>query len=177
MPPNDPNPSAVPLRMANAPPGFSIAAAQTPDDVAAVSILFTQYAESLPISLDYQGFGEELASLPGKYGGPDGALLLARDGAGVPMACVAMRPAPAGGCCEMKRLFVRPEARGLQLGRAMAIAILEVARGRGYELIRLDTLPSMHGAKSLYLELGFVEIAPYYAPTPAGTLFLALKLK
>jgi len=154
---------------------FRIEAAVTPIDLQAVITLFQGYAASLPVDLGYQDFAAELVGLPGKYAEPKGALLLARDTAGAPLGCIALRPLD-GETCEMKRLFLRPEARGMGLGRALAQAIIAAARDRGYRELRLDTLPSMNSAIALYDGLGFERIEPYYAPTPPGTVFMALTL-
>jgi len=157
------------------PEPFRIRTVATPDDLDAVAALFDGYAASLPVDLGYQDFAAELAGLPGKYAAPHGALLLARDSAGAPLGCVALRPLDDG-VCEMKRLFLRPEARGTGLGRALAEAIVAAGRERGYRELRLDTLPSMTSAIALYERLGFERIEPYYAPTPPGTVFMALQL-
>ncbi|MDT8758522.1 GNAT family N-acetyltransferase [Sphingomonas psychrotolerans] len=145
-------------------------------DMDAVAALFRGYAASLPVDLDYQGFDEELAALPGKYAVPRGALLLARDASGAALACVGLRPLDAEGLCEMKRLYLLPAARGTGLGRALAEAVVAEARGLGYCELRLDTLPSMARAIAMYTAMGFERIAAYYAPTPPGTVFMALKL-
>ena len=157
------------------PKGFRIDPAATPDDLLAVTQLFQGYAASLPVDLSYQDFAAELAGLPGKYAGPRGTLLLARDHAGAPLGCIALRPLDEK-VCEMKRLFLVPEARGMGLGRALAEAVIAAARDRGYRELRLDTLPSMTSAIALYEGLGFERIEPYYAPTPPGTVFMALTL-
>lgn len=154
---------------------FKIDIAVTAEDLRGVSDLFEGYAASLPVDLGYQDFAAELAGLPGKYAEPKGALLLARDPAGAPLGCIALRPLD-GETCEMKRLFLLPEARGMGLGRALAEAIITAARDRGYRELRLDTLPSMTSAIALYEGLGFERIEPYYAPTPPGTVFMALAL-
>jgi len=158
------------------PDAFHIRAAATSDDLRDVAILFEGYAASLPVDLDYQDFAVELAGLPGKYAAPRGALLLARDTAGAALGCAALRPLGNDGVCEMKRLFLVPEARGTGLGRALAEAVVAAGRERGYREIRLDTLPSMASAIALYERLGFARIDPYYAPTPPGTVFMALLL-
>jgi ribosomal protein S18 acetylase RimI-like enzyme len=149
--------------------------AETAEDLAAVAALFEGYAASLPVDLGYQDFAAELAGLPGKYAPPAGALLLAHDETGRPLGCVALRPRGEDRC-EMKRLFLDPAARRTGLGRALALAVIAEARSRGYRELVLDTLPSMAAAIALYEALGFRRIAPYYAPTPEGTIFLSLAL-
>ena len=155
---------------------FHIRPARTADDLAATAALFEAYATSLPVDLGYQDFAAELATLPGKYAPPGGELLLARDAAGAPLGCVGLRPLASEGCCEMKRLYLTPAARGLGLGRAMTEAVIEIARRLGYRDLRLDTLPTMTAAIALYEQMGFQRIAPYYAPVPPGTIFLGLEL-
>jgi ribosomal protein S18 acetylase RimI-like enzyme len=163
------------------PSTFSIAPATSARDVAAVQELFRAYAASLPVDLGYQGFATELAGLPGKYAPPDGALLLATSPEGAAAGCVALRrlDAPESSeraACEMKRLYLVPEARGSGLGRALAEAIIAEARRLGYREMRLDSLPSMGAAIALYRRLGFVDIAPYYDTPVEGTTFLAFRL-
>ena len=147
----------------------------SPTDLPAIAQLFRAYAASLPSALSYQDFAAELASLPGKYASPDGALLIARDAQGEALGCVAMRPLEPG-VCEMKRLYVAPAGRGAGLGRQLALAIIEAARVRGYAEMRLDTLASMGEAQALYRSLGFTEIGAYYATPVEGTVFMSLTL-
>ncbi|HEX4695893.1 GNAT family N-acetyltransferase [Sphingomonas sp.] len=154
---------------------FRIAPVANDIDLCAAAGLFDDYARSLPVDLGYQEFAAELAGLPGKYAAPAGALLLARGSSGAAVGCVALRPL-GDGVCEMKRLFVARSARGLGLGAALAEAIVAAARDRGYRELRLDTLSSMARAAALYRAMGFEPIAPYYGPTPAGTVFMALQL-
>src|SRR5687767_4339190 len=94
----------------------------TPGDVEAARELFAEYQRSVGIDLCFQGFDEELAGLPGAYAPPGGCLLLARTD-GVLAGTVALRPLGEG-ACEMKRLYVRPAARGTGVGRALAEAIV-----------------------------------------------------
>jgi putative acetyltransferase len=139
-------------------------------DVEEVRTLFLEYASALPFPLDFQDFDREVAGLPGAYAPPRGALLLAR-GEG----CVALRPIDETSC-ELKRLYVRPEARGTGLGRRLAEAVVAEARRLGYTRMRLDTVPGMDAAQSLYEQLGFREIPPYRPNPIPGARFLELEL-
>lgn len=155
---------------------FSILPAETPEDLQAITALFEAYGNALDVDLTLQDFAGEVASLPGKYAAPHGALLLARSAQGVPIGCVALRPSTPVGYCEMKRLYVSPEARGLGLGEALARAIMRQAEAMGYRAMHLDTLPSMPHAIALYRKLGFTPIAPYYDSPLPDPIFLGRAL-
>ncbi len=79
--------------------------------------------------------------------------------------------------CEGKRLYVRPEFRGLKIGRKLVEAIIAEARKMGYSYMRGDTVASMKAANCLYKSLGFYEIEPYRYNPLEGAKFLELKLK
>jgi putative acetyltransferase len=143
-------------------------------DLSEVKKLFGAYASALGISLDFQGFDQELANLPGDYSPPDGSLLIAY-WEGEVAGCVALRKF-ANGICEMKRLFTKTQFRGLGIGRALCEAIIVRARRIGYERMRLDTLPSMETARALYASLGFTEIEPYRYNPIEGARFMELAL-
>jgi ribosomal protein S18 acetylase RimI-like enzyme len=148
--------------------------ADLPRDLAVVRELFREYADSLGVDLEFQGFEAELASLPGKYAPPEGRLLLAWSGDD-PVGCVALRPLD-GKTCEMKRLYVRPRARGEKLGRRLTQRICQEALEAGYSRICLDTLSTMISAQALYRSLGFFPIEPYVFNPLAGAQFLARDL-
>lgn len=143
-------------------------------DLERVRDLFLEYAAGLEISLCFQNFEEELASLPGHYAPPRGRLALALAGDRA-AGCIALRPLESQGC-EMKRLYVRPEWRGQGLGRLLANWVIGQAREIGYACLRLDTLASMHPAISLYHSLGFREISPYYENPSAQAVFMELNI-
>ena len=151
--------------------------ARTPAEVGRARSLFIEYSERLGLNLCFQNFEEELAELPGRYAPPDGRLLLAVSSGQEAAGCVGLRKI-GDGVCEMKRLYVRPEFRGLGIGLAMAVHLIEEARSIGYAAMRLDTLPAqMAEALRLYRLLGFREIEPYYDNPVEGALFLELTLK
>ena len=144
-------------------------------EIAAVRELFIEYASWIGFSLAYQNFDDELASLPGKYAGPSGRLLLAHvDEA--PAGCGAIRQLEPA-VCEMKRLFVKPEFRGCGLGRKLAERLICDACEMGYSTMQLDTVAEKMGnAVRLYQALGFREIPAYYPNARAGTLYFELRL-
>jgi putative acetyltransferase len=145
------------------------------EDLAVVRELFEEYGRTLGVDLSFQGFDDELATLPGKYTPPRGTVIIARTD-GKPCGCVALRRIDER-TCEMKRLYVRPESRGLRVGGELVRRIIEAAEVRGYETMRLDTLPSMKSAILLYRSFGFQEIEPYiYNPIP-GALFMEKRLQ
>ena len=142
-------------------------------DIAHARELFEEYAAWLNVDLCFQGFADELATLPGKYAPPRGRLFLAGD---PPVACIALRPLDEAGVGEVKRLYVRPPARGTGLGRALVETVLSHARAIGYRELRLDTADWMADALRLYGRLGFRERSPYYHNPMPGVVFMSITL-
>jgi putative acetyltransferase len=155
--------------------GFEIVLAQSPTQIDSVRELFLEYARSLSFNLCFQSFEQELAGLPGDYTPPEGRLLLlarANEAAG----CAALHKID-NEVCEMKRLYLRPQFRGMGLGKMLAENIIADAREIGYKRLRLDTVESnMTIAVAMYRSMGFREIAPY-RPNPITTaLYMELEL-
>ena len=150
----------------------TIVEARAPSDVDSVRRLIDEYAASLDVSLCFQDLAHELEHLREVYAPPRGELLLARRD-GVDLGCVAFRPFDPD-TCEMKRLYVRPEARGRAVGHLLASGAIERACVRGYQRIVLDTLSTMTAARALYRSLGFRETAPYYRNPLAGVVYMEL---
>jgi ribosomal protein S18 acetylase RimI-like enzyme len=136
--------------------------------------LFNEYVVWLGIDLAFQDYALEFNNLPGKYAEPDGRLYIACVD-GQPAGCIAMRRFDEQRS-EMKRLYVRPQYRGLKLGRMLAEQVIADARSCGYTAMLLDTLSFMPDAIALYRKLGFVETGPYYASPMPNTFFFSLVL-
>lgn len=160
---------------------FEVRAASSPDDYGQVKELFLEYANSLGFDLCFQDFARELAELPGDYAPEQRGALLLADCAGKAVGCVALHASfgetKEGRTCEMKRLYVNPQWRGNNIGRALVIAVMAEARRLGYTYMRLDTVASkMAKAVELYRRAGFYEI-PAYRPNPApDVLYMEVKL-
>jgi ribosomal protein S18 acetylase RimI-like enzyme len=150
----------------------------TASDLGDARALLQEYANSLAIDLCFQDFATELEELPGVYAPPRGQLWLALVG-DVFAGCCALRPldtADYPNASEMKRLYVRPQFRGLGVGRLLVEAVLDTARIAAYDCILLDTLDDMEAARSLYEEMGFEEVPPYYYNPIAGAHYLKADL-
>jgi ribosomal protein S18 acetylase RimI-like enzyme len=142
----------------------------SPSHIEGVRGLWIEYWDWLEFAPSFQDFENELKTLPGRYAGPDGCILIALYDDEL-VGCVALRKLDNNGC-EMKRLYVRPAFRGKGIGIALATAVVEEARKRGYAFMRLDTLPAMKAAISIYRSLDFEEIGPYVDdPAPDAKYF------
>ena len=152
---------------------YPIRQADSATDIAHARALFEEYAAWLDVDLSFQGFAQELATLPGRYAPPGGRLLLAGE---EPAGCIALRPLDEAGVGEVKRLYVRPAARGAGLGRALVETVLRHGRDIGYRELCLDTAGWMDDALRLYRRLGFRECAPYYHNPMTGVVYMRLTL-
>jgi ribosomal protein S18 acetylase RimI-like enzyme len=157
-------------------PAVELGVPEDPTQLEDTRTIFCEYAAQLGVDLCFQGFEQELASLPGEYAAPHGALLLAVvDGALA--GCGAFRPLPDvdyPNACELRRLYVRPAMRQQNLGLMLTECALDRARMHGYKHVLLDTLSDMEAARALYQGLGFKAIPPYYFnPIPGAHYLMA----
>ena len=154
---------------------IKIIKAASQKEINEIRMLFMEYSASLDFKLDFQNFEYEINNLPGEYSPPDGKLYLAlyKDKAA---GCIALRKIDCD-YCEMKRLYVRSEYRGLKIGKALTEIIINEAKRIGYKFIRLDTVPSMSSARKLYVEFGFKEIPAYRYNPVEGAVYMELNLQ
>lgn len=149
---------------------IEIKTAHSPADFLVARELILEYTEWLVFDLAFQQIDKELDNLPEMYGDTDGGLVL---------ACINDNAVGVAGIrkyadkeCELKRMFVKPESRGLGIGKLLITACIEVAKKLNYDVIKLDTADFMKSAIKLYVDNGFVEIPAYrYNPHEAARYF------
>jgi ribosomal protein S18 acetylase RimI-like enzyme len=144
------------------------------DEIQNARSLIIEYIKWLNQDLSFQNIDEELNNFPQKYSEPDGIFIIAKENSNV-VGCVGLKKID-GKICEMKRLFVNNNHRGKGIGRKLIDIIIEEAKLKGYEIIRLDTLATMESALRLYGKSGFYEISPYYNNPYSGVVYLEKKL-
>ncbi len=155
---------------------IEIIQAETEEQMKAAQNLFREYEARLKLDLCFQDFDREVAELPGNYVAPEGKLLLAVLH-GKFAGCIALRKLERG-ICEMKRLFVKEDFRGLGIGNKLVERLINEARLIGYEKMRLDTYPpKMAKAVELYESHGFRKIPPYYQNPFGETLYMEKALQ
>ena len=136
-------------------PEVVIHKAQQPTDIKACKDVFRAFSDWLPIDLGFQDFEAEMARFPEGY-----VHLLIAKRAGKPVGAVALKEHSTE-VCEMKRLYMLPEAQGTGAGRSICERLIADARGLGYKTMLLDSLRRLEAAVALYQKLGFREIEPY----------------
>ena len=169
---------------------LTIVAAETPIQFQQVRELFAELAEldvtlmgklglsgpDLRAALDFY-YAPSDQEVPGIYAPPEGRLFLASHGTRA-AGCAAFRKV-ASETCELKRMYVRPEFRGKQIGWKLADSLVHAARKAGYRIMRLETTTYLEKAVALYAAIGFRRCQPYYAiPEPFRdfTIFMELDL-
>jgi ribosomal protein S18 acetylase RimI-like enzyme len=136
--------------------------------------LMQEYSDEIDYDLERQGFAAEMASFPGRYAPPDGCFEL-----------VMFREQVAG-CggyrryddqtCELKRIYVRPDVRGMGFGKMLSEDLLRRALEHGYRRAVLDTLATMHAAQEMYQSLGFREMRREVSDYGPGIVYLERQL-
>ena len=105
---------------------------------------------------------------PGELGPPGGAFLVGFDGDAA-VCCGGIKRLDDG-ACELKRMYVVPEARGTGAGRELLAALEDRARAMGYAIARLDTGPRQPEAEAWYRRAGYEEIGNFNA-NPVASFF------
>ncbi len=121
--------------------------------------LFVEYQKSLRISLCFQNFDAELASLPKPYDEPNGCILILKVETEI-VGVVALKCLEEG-ICEMKRLYIKPAYQGFGFGRKLTEKLIEEAKVKKYKIMKLDTLNRLEAAVKLYRSMDFIETKPY----------------
>ena len=131
-----------------------------------IKSLFNEYTEMLIRGdsefknyLELQNYDHETENLEEKYGLPYGRLYIVLCDGNI-SGCIALRKIDSENC-EMKRLYVKPEYRGKNIGALLVKNIINEAREIGYKHILLDTLPFLQTAMEMYKRYGFYEIESY----------------
>jgi len=154
---------------------MQIVRALEPQQLVTAEALIREYKTSVGLGCcGQQEFEAEFSDYPAPYAHPSGAILLA-GGDVRAVGCVALKDS-GDSACEMKRLYVKPEARGRGVGRALVAAAIEEARALGYRRIRLDTTPEMVSAVALYRSMGFRAADAFRESHSPNPLFFELDL-
>ena len=144
--------------------------AETAHDFEQGKQLFKEYVDSLGVDLSFQDFENELKIIDRQYNKPEGALMLAVK-EGIAIGCAGIRQLDES-TAELKRMYVRDEYRGQQIGLRILKCSLELAKVSGYTRMRLDTLKNMTRAQELYRAFGFYEIPSYRFNPLEGTMYM-----
>ena len=154
---------------------FEVVRAVFPDDLKDVLDLYREYVSSTSVDLSFQGNDQEFDLLPEKYSSEESKIFLLKKDR-KPVGCAAFRRLDES-ACEMKRVFIRPSARGSNMGTKLVDRVLQEAVVSGYKKICLDVLPEFKVALKLYRSYGFVEHPPVTNNPVPGTHFLGLNLE
>lgn len=136
--------------------------------------LFKEYALEIGIDLEFQSFKKEIENVEEEYSRPNGVIFIAYDQNDVMLGCFGIRKLEDT-ICELKRMYIRKVARGIGIGKQLLMKAIEIGIELGYSQMRLDTLPSMGVAISLYEKAGFHQIDPYRFNPIKGARYYELK--
>lgn len=149
---------------------FTLRIVDSPELITIARTLMSEYAAMPHTTGRWTTAIEDIATLPEPYVPPAGALLVAMrsvraalDDDASALGCGGLLPLHTPGDAEIKRVYVRPSARGQGVGEALTRELMRLAETIGYMRVRLDTAPELENAIRLYERLGFVHIPPYKA--------------
>ena len=132
--------------------------------------LFREYAAHIRVDLCFQNFEKELEEITGQYGSPTGGIILCKSGNEI-TGCAGIRRIDKE-TGELKRMYIKLAHHGKGWGKQLLERSLQLAKQLKYSKVRLDTLPSMEAAHTLYKQAGFVETPAYYHNPNAGVIFM-----
>ena len=144
--------------------------ARTKEDYEIAKNLFREYAAHIRTDLCFQGFEKELQEISLQYGPPKGAIILCKKENEI-IGCAGIRKINLE-TAELKRMYIKPIFHGKGWGKELLERSLYLAKELGYSKIRLDTLPFMKAAQTLYRQQGFYEVTPYYSNPVNGVLYM-----
>lgn len=139
-----------------------------------VKKLIKEYYHRLGRDLSFQNIEAELDDPAVRYSPPQGELLVALENDEV-LGMVAYHRLTSKRC-EMKRLYLTPNARGRHLGERLVETIIDHAKASGYEEMVLDTIKPLKAAVSLYRKYGFEECEAYYDNPMEDVIYMRKKL-
>jgi ribosomal protein S18 acetylase RimI-like enzyme len=154
---------------------FKIVRAVFPDDLKDVLNLYREYVSSTSFDLSFQDNDNEFKNLSKIYSSEESKIFLLKNGC-MSVGCAAFRKLNDT-TCEMKRVYIRPSARGNSQGAKLIDRVLQEATVSGYKKMCLDVLPEFKTALELYKSYGFVEHPPVTNNPVPGTHFLGLNLE
>lgn len=131
------------------------------DYIEQVKVKIIEYITRLGRDLSFQNIEEELSNPAIKYAAPQGELLVALDDDEKVIGMVAYHK-HSNDRCEMKRLYVSLECRGMKIGERLVDEIMRHAKKAGFKEMVLDTIVPLQPAIHLYKKMGFEECEPYY---------------
>ena len=125
--------------------------------IADISELIKEYYQRLGRDLSFQNIDDELKNPAKKYIPSEGEILVAIiDNKVVGMVAYHRL---TDTCCEMKRLYVKPECRGMKLGEKLIQNIISNSVKAGYKEMVLDTIKPLKSAIYLYKNLDLLNVS------------------
>jgi ribosomal protein S18 acetylase RimI-like enzyme len=143
---------------------------ETNEEISGAKKLIGEYIQWLNQDLSFQNISDELNNFPKKYEEPEGTFIIAKENNKI-IGCIGIKKIE-NKICEMKRLFVNDNYKGKGIGKRLVAIIINEAKLRNYEKMRLDTLNTMETALNIYYKNGFYKIEPYYNNPNDGVVYL-----